>query len=226
MTTAAAWLTPRSRASSTREPVCDGALSKIYSVQSDGSLQFANGIIDQNGSRLAFTSDGSYAYSAYCYHLAANIEQFTTANNTLTPTTLQVTQVGSNTECPNAVAVSSSGNMLAAPWSDADNVGPVDDLITVYTIDPSTHGLTPISGSPFPASGAGVDAVFDPSGKFILVAQNDGVAVYQVGQSSLTEVSGSPFASGTNFTRIQFSPNGAFVRSGLPFCGTGLRILL
>ena len=184
---------------------------KIYSIQSDGSLQFASAVISQVAGRLAFSADGSFAYSTSCYHLTQSIELFATANNALTGTSDPVPQVGSFGECPNAVAVSASGSMAAVPWSDADNVGPVDNLIAIYTIDSSTHALTPISGSPFPASGAGVDIAFDPSGKFVVVAQDNGIGVYQVGQSSVTEVSGSPFISGTNISRVQFSPNGAFV---------------
>ena len=52
------------------------------------------------------------------------------------------------------------------------------------------------------------DAVFDASGKFLVVAQDNGIGVYQVTQNFLSEVAGSPFASGTSFTRLKFSPTG------------------
>jgi 6-phosphogluconolactonase (cycloisomerase 2 family) len=184
---------------------------KIYAIQSDGSLKFNTGIIDQIAARLSFLPDGSFAYAPYCYHLDANIEGFSTANGTLTFDRQFVQQVSSSVECPNAVAVHPSGNLLAAAWSDADNVGPADNLITAYSIDTSTHLLTAISGSPFPASGAGVDAVFDSSGKFLILAQDNGVGVYRIDQNSVTEVSGSPFASGTSFNRLVVSPSGGFV---------------
>jgi 6-phosphogluconolactonase (cycloisomerase 2 family) len=181
---------------------------KIFAIQSDGSLKFITGVINQVAGRLVFTPDGSNAYTAYCYHLAANIQHYTVASDgTLTLTADQVQQIDSMTECPNAVAITGDGGMVAAPWSDADNVGPVDNKITAYTVDATTHSLTSIGG-PFAASGTGVDATFDPSGKFLAVAQSNGVGVYQVTQSSVTEVAGSPFAGGTNFTRVMFSPSG------------------
>jgi 6-phosphogluconolactonase (cycloisomerase 2 family) len=56
-----------------------------------------------------------------------------------------------------------------------------------------------------------VDAVFDSAGKFLIVAQDNNIGVYQVGQNSLTEVGGYPFAAGTNFNRLVFSPSGGCV---------------
>jgi 6-phosphogluconolactonase (cycloisomerase 2 family) len=84
-------------------------------------------------------------------------------------------------------------------------------VIALYSIDPASHQLTSVSGSPFPASGAGVDAVFDPSGTFVIVAQDNGIGVYQVSSSSITEVPGSPFSGGTSFSRLTVAPSGGFV---------------
>ena len=185
---------------------------KVYSIQSNGSLQFSTAVINQNAGRFTFLSDGSYAYAAYCYHLAADIQGFNTASGGLTVVSNNVPNPGNPFgECPNTVALTPSGTMLAAAWSDADNVGPIDNLITLYTVDPSSHALTPVSTPSFPASGAGVDSVFDSSGKFFIVAQDNGIGVYQVSQTSVTEVAGSPFANGTNFTRVALSPAGGFV---------------
>ncbi len=64
----------------------------------------------------------------------------------------------------------------------------------------------------FPASGAGQDATFDSTGKFLFTAQDNGVGVYKVGQDSLTEVPGSPFG-GIGMDRVMFTPFGTFVVS-------------
>jgi 6-phosphogluconolactonase len=185
---------------------------KIYSVQSDGSVKFVSGIINQDAGRLVFTSDGSNAYSAYCYHLDANILHFTVGSNgSLTPVTGQVTQIDSMTECPSAVALTPDGKTLAATWSNADSTGSPDNRIMLYSVDPTSHALSPISSAPFNASGAGMDAAFDSSGQFLVVAQDDGVGVYQVSSGTVKEVSGSPFAAGTKVDRVMFSPSGTSV---------------
>jgi 6-phosphogluconolactonase (cycloisomerase 2 family) len=182
---------------------------KVYSIRSDGSLQFVGGVISQVTQPLVFSSDGSNAYMADCYHLGANIDHFIAASNgTLTRTEEQIAQVGSELECPQAVALTPTGSMLAAVWiSESDS--PMN-LITLYNISSSTHALTLVR-SPFPASGKGVATVFDSSGRFFVVAQNNGIGVYQVSKSSVTEVAGSPFANGTNIRKVMFSPSGNLV---------------
>jgi 6-phosphogluconolactonase (cycloisomerase 2 family) len=186
---------------------------KTYSIQADGTLQFVSGQIDQVNGPLVFASGGSNAYSATCYHLSANIEHFTVVSSgALNSTGEQIALISTNpSECPEAVAIDPAGDTTASAWSDADSSGPVDNAIALYAIDPNTHALTLTSASPFSASGKGRDINYDPSGKFIVVAQDDGIGVYQAGQNSVSEISGSPFASGTDFNRLLFSPTGTFV---------------
>ena len=151
------------------------------------------------------------AFAAYCYFLIPNIEHFSVApDGSLTNTRNQITTPIPFGECPNAVAVTKAGDMLAAPWSDATSSDPTQDFITLFSINPETHDLEPPAGSMFPASGAGQDAIFDPSGKFLITAQNNGVGVYKVGLDSLTEVSGSPFG-GAAMDRVMLTPLGKFV---------------
>lgn len=184
---------------------------KVYSIQADGSLQFLDGLIDQMAGRLVFTPEGSTAFSAYCYHLIPNIEQFAVASNgMLTNARNQITTPVAFGECPNAVALAPTGSLLAAPWSDESNPDPALDFITLFSVDPSTHGLFPAAGSVFPASGAGKDITFDPSGNFLITAQDNGIGIYKVSANSLTEVKGSPF-SGKPLDRVMFTPSGVFV---------------
>jgi 6-phosphogluconolactonase (cycloisomerase 2 family) len=184
---------------------------KVYSVQPEGTLQLINGIIDQASGRLVFTPDGTAAFAAYCYFLAPNIEQFAVAlDGSLTNTRNQISTPIPFGECPNAVAITTAGDMVAAPWSDANNSGSAGNFITLFSIDPKTHDLNPPAGSMFPASGAGQDAIFDPSGKFLFTAQDNGVGVYKVGLDSLTEVSGSPFGRAA-MDRVMLAPLGRFV---------------
>ena len=184
---------------------------KVYSVQPDGTLRLIGGIIDQPAGRLVFTPDGTAAFAAYCYFQIPNIEQFTVASDgSLTNTRNQISTPVDFGECPNAVAVTATGDMLAAPWSDANDSGSAKNFITLFSIDPQTHDLNPPAGFMFPASGAGQDAIFDPSGEFLFTAQDNGVGVYKVGPNSLTEVSGSPFGE-AEMDRVMLTPLGSFV---------------
>jgi len=184
---------------------------KVYSISSDGSLQFVDGLIDQDAGRLVFTPDGSAAFAAYCYQLLPNIERFIVGSDgMLTNTGNQINLPVNYGECPNAVTLTPAGNMLAAPWSDASGLGGGENFITLFNVDPTTHELTSTSGSTSPASGAGFDAVFDPSGKFLITAQDNGIGVYQAGQNSVTEIHGSPFG-GVEMDRVMFTPSGSFL---------------
>jgi hypothetical protein len=100
--------------------------------------------------------------------------------------------------------------MVAAPWSDANSSTSAENFITLFRIDPRTHNLNPPVGSMFPTSGAGQDAIFDPSGKFLFTAQDNGVGVYKVGHDSLSEVGGSPFGE-VGMDRVMLTPLGRFV---------------
>lgn len=186
---------------------------KTYSIQADGTLQFVSGQIDQVNGPLVFTSDGSNAFSATCYHFSPNIEHFTVASSgALNSSGEQIAVISTNpAECPEAVAINPAGDTIASAWSDAAGSGLVDNAIALYAIDLNTHALTLTSASPFSASGKGQDIKYDPSGKFIVVAQDDGIGVYQAGQNSVSEIGGSPFASGTDFNRLLFSHAGTFV---------------
>lgn len=183
---------------------------KVYSIQADASLKFVDGLIDQTAGRLVFTPEGSTAFSASCSHLLPNIEKFAVASNgMLTNARSQIATPVAFGECPNAVALAPRGNMLAAPWSDAISPDPAEDFITLFNVDPGTHELVPPAGSVFPASGAGQDITFDPSGKFLVTAQENGIGIYEVG-NSFTEIKGSPFG-GVAVHRVIFTPSGAFL---------------
>jgi 6-phosphogluconolactonase len=181
---------------------------KTYSIHSDSSLQFVSGMINQVPSELVFTPDGSNAYSGNCYHLGSTVDHYTVASDgTLTFSGDQLPYSYTFGQCLNAIAISPSANMIATVWVNADSQGPADNFILLFGLDPSTHKLNP-PGPSSPASGFGQGTVFDVSGKFLVVAQDNGVGVYQVGSNSVTEVSGSPFAAGTKFTRVKFTPSG------------------
>jgi hypothetical protein len=130
------------------------------------------------------------------------------SSGALNSTGEQIALISTNpSECPEAVAIDPAADTIASAWSDADSSGPVDNAIALYAIDPNTHALTLTTASPFSASGKGQDIKYDPSGKFVVVAQDDGIGVYQAAQNSVSEITGSPFAGGTDFNRFAVQPH-------------------
>jgi 6-phosphogluconolactonase len=85
----------------------------------------------------------------------------------------------------------------------------------VFAYSMSDGSLTPVSGSPFPMSGAAVDVTVAPTGKFVFVAQGSqnggpaGVLVFRNG--TLTPVAGSPFTTQQNPIAVVIDPSGKYV---------------
>ena len=92
-----------------------------------------------------------------------------------------------------------------------------------YTINSATGALTIIAGSPFPGSSA-IQAIVDPSGKF-LYASNNGdangtISGYSIDSTSgaLTAIVGSPFVTQANFpgpSGLAFGAGGKFLYVGM-----------
>jgi len=142
-----------------------------------------------------------------------NIEIFSInpASGALSP--LQT--VGAGRSGPFAMAMTSGSNPVTyvprfAYVPDAGNA----DVVSGFTIDPLTGGLTTISGSPFPAGSVAISAAVDPSGRFAYVT-NEGdndVSAYTIDPStgSLTALAGSPFPTGKAPAAVTVDPSGRF----------------
>jgi len=96
---------------------------------------------------------------------------------------------------PQAIALDPAGKFVFV-------VNNLSDDLSTYTINPSTGGLTALSGSPFATGSGPVSVAVDRSGAFAYVANADSnnVSAYAIHPTTgvLTEISGSPFAAGTN----------------------------
>jgi 6-phosphogluconolactonase len=100
--------------------------------------------------------------------------------------------VGGNS--PTALAIHPSGNLVYAT-----NVN--NSSISGFKLNTTTGSLTPVAGSPFPASPEDpFAAAIDPAGKFLFVPNVGGrnVSVFAINAvtGGLTQVAGSPFATG------------------------------
>lgn len=95
--------------------------------------------------------------------------------------------------------------------------------VTAFSYSQTTGALTPVSGSPFSATGFSMAQVAgEPTGKYLIgitaqTGQNGGatdnnVYVFNISQTGgLSAASGSPFAAVASPNRLVVSPNGAFV---------------
>jgi 6-phosphogluconolactonase len=126
-----------------------------------------------------------------------------------------------------SVAFSPGGGLLAAA-TDNLNTGEV----SVFSVNPTTGALTPVSGSPFATGFDPVSVAFSPRGGLLATGSNGfptSVSVFSVAQTSgaLTAVSGSPFAAGDGpFYSVAFSPGGGLLATAgeAPAGGPGLSV--
>jgi 6-phosphogluconolactonase len=90
--------------------------------------------------------------------------------------------------------------------------------VWAFTIDPASGRLSPVQGSPFPAT-TGIDGMtIDGSGHFLYMSEHaangaSAVEGFSIDQTSgaLTAVPGSPYATATEATAIVSDPSGRFV---------------
>jgi 6-phosphogluconolactonase (cycloisomerase 2 family) len=187
----------------------------FLNIGSNGALQKIGATPQSvDGGRFVFTPDNTRAYGTFCYHLDASIVGYTrnsdgslTSFNTNAPLP---TDNGQATFCPSSLTVSPDGKYLVAALISVLNTS--SGFIGVYTIN-SDGTLTPVSGSPYPSGAQAKDVIFDPSGKFIVTAESDGVAAYQFTPGSApARMSGSP-TGGAAMDRVMFSRSGQLLSS-------------
>jgi DNA-binding beta-propeller fold protein YncE/uncharacterized membrane protein len=162
----------------------------------DGS---AHGFLAQPSS----ASKPEYAYSA-------NLNQITGFNVNLTSGALSAPF---NVPGPN-----DAGGMVADPSAKflyvSDFTG---NAIDGFAINPSTGGLSQISGSPFPVgSGNGpAGMAIDPAGKFLFLAHANLNSIFaftrDANTGAVTSVPGSPFPAATNPFHVVVHPSGGFL---------------
>ena len=112
-----------------------------------------------------------------------------------------------------SVVIHPSGKFLYAMCTGCA-VGHAD--IVGYSIDGITGALTPLAGSPYPASSGPIGMTVHPSGKFLYVADfnSNTVSGYAIDASGgLSAVPGSPFPSGTFPIAVAVDPSGKFLYS-------------
>ncbi len=113
---------------------------------------------------------------------------------------------------PYSIAANPSGSVLYTANATASGNG----SISAFTVNASTGVLTPVAGNPQPIL-AYNEITIDPQGRFLFVAESNGVAVYPIDATTGalgTVVVGSPFATGSNPYTAVADPADRFVYVG------------
>jgi 6-phosphogluconolactonase len=88
--------------------------------------------------------------------------------------------------------------------------------VVAYSIDATTGALSPLAGSPYPASSGPFGMTMHQSGNFLYVADynSNTVSGYAIdANGGLSAVPGSPFPAGTNPIALAVDPSGKFLYS-------------
>jgi 6-phosphogluconolactonase (cycloisomerase 2 family) len=175
-------------ASSTGFPAMSGGPLAVYNIQ-DGVLAHMQAIDTDGVWDLAMQPSGRVVYAVGS---PQGVEGFVLGPSGALSQS-PVTQ--SKQFSASAVAIDPTGKFLAA----IEGAFPVSS-ITVYSIDPVTAGLAPLSAPVLTGKPDGNSIVFDPSGKFVVVTHG--------APNDVTVFSFDP-ASGT-VTKIQSAPTDGF----------------
>jgi 6-phosphogluconolactonase (cycloisomerase 2 family) len=182
------------------------------------SVNVASGVLTQIGTAsvgnlpfdVALAPSGNFLYIPNFHD--DTISGFAVNQTTGGLTAISGSPFASGDTGPTAVVVSPNGKYLFAANASASNVG----SNSVFSIDSTTGGLTPITGSPFPGSGAGNGVTIDPTGHFLYVAST-GIDAYSINQSTgaLVAVAGSPYAIPATANGVTVDPSGKFLYAAI-----------
>src|SRR6185312_2271995 len=172
---------------------------EIYKSDGDGALT-PNGSEQDNPfmGPLSFSPGGQRAYQPYCYHLDGTIFGYNvTAGGRLAffdPKPAMPSMNGTP-ECPFALAVSPDGKYVAAAVNPKGDSA-AGSLLGIYSIN-GDGSLSAIPGSPFPRTDVGRDIAWDASGRFLAIAERDGLWIYSfTAGGAAAPVGGAPIVTG------------------------------
>jgi len=126
------------------------------------------------------------------------------------------TGAGSGLYASNRVKIGAVGSFLYVTDDGSNDVAG-------FSINPTTGGLTAVTGSPFATGGnagtnGGLSLAVTPDGKFLIAgsAGSTNITVFSIASDgSLTPISGSPFPAGAEPDGTRVTPDGAFLTVGL-----------
>jgi 6-phosphogluconolactonase (cycloisomerase 2 family) len=190
--------------------VMDSTVS-VFSVGGGGALTPVAGSPFGTGSEpfpVAFSPSGGLLATADLGDNTVSVFSVDSSTGALAPVTGSPFAAGSGAQ---SVAFSPSGGLLVTANSNAVS----GNSVSVFSVDPSTGGLTQVAGSPFPTGLVPSAVTFSPSGGLLATANADtnSVSLFSVDPSTgaLTQVAGSPFATGKLPYGVAFSPSGGLL---------------
>ena len=159
-------------------------------------------------------SSGKFLYVSNLYDSQGGISAYgidsTTGDLTPIPGSPFPTQAGF--PGPAAFAIGAGGKFLYVGM--AGTASP-NNVISGFSIDPTTGVLTQLAGSPFAAGLTPLRVATDPAGKFLFAGNvlDDTLSAYTIDQNSgaLTSVAGSPFPTHSGPVDVTVDTQGKFV---------------
>ncbi|MFL5824424.1 MAG: beta-propeller fold lactonase family protein [Solirubrobacteraceae bacterium] len=180
---------------------------ELYSIDpsTHALSQVASASDNEDVQGLSFSADGNLL--ALPNEADNTISLFSVGQNALTP--VAGSPFADTFGGPWDVAFSPDGTLLAAANGSSHSVA-------LFNVDPTTHALTKVNGSPFPAGPAPESIAFSPSGKFVAAISGDTnqpLNLYAVNPAThrLTQVPGSPLSLSGSPRDVTFSPNGRLI---------------
>jgi 6-phosphogluconolactonase (cycloisomerase 2 family) len=178
-----------------------------FSVNSSGALvPLAKYTLPSQSNIVAA---GNYLYVAGYYTNSITVFSIgSTGELSNVPGSTVATDMG-----PYSIVADPSGSVLyTANYGMPTGTEATPGSISAFTIDSSTGALTPLPGNPQSIAVHGSISI-DPKGKFLLVPEISGVAVYAIDTttSAIDAVAGSPFSAGTDPNFVSVDPMDRFV---------------
>ncbi len=176
-----------------------------YSIGADGSLTAVPGSPFPGGNDAISVNvhpNGQFVYTANYFSTNAYAYSMNSSTGALT-------QVGGT---PTA-ASSAPGYIVTDPtgrFAYVSNSGNVTGLLAIsaYTINATTGGLTPVSGSPFPAAANPLGLAVEPRGLFAFSANtgSNNVTIHSIDQTTGALTLRNTYAAGTSPFGVTFVP--------------------
>jgi 6-phosphogluconolactonase len=150
---------------------------------------------------------------------SAGIEAFSMTNGALTALT-STPDADLSRGITSNMLISSSGKFLLVTDSNGTH-------IKVFSINQTTGGLTPVTGSPFAIGGAGAGSLaIDRSGKYLYAPFLTGIAAFNFDSATgaLSPLANSPFTDGGSPFAAVVDPTGKFLYTTGSTAQTGLSV--
>jgi WD40 repeat protein len=183
-----------------------------FQVNPDGTLIDAGSLADPWGAKYYFTPDGSVAYGALCYKGMSLVGLHVAADGSLQDfdphATMPPLAPNGLVGCAVNAAISPDGTYLVSHFFGSYQSQGKAWLGGFHVNSDGT--LSQMAGSPQAESQIGNDVVWDPSGKYLVAAEHDGVHVYAFEPATGPSHLAGPIGTG-GMSNVRFNKSGTLL---------------